>query len=430
MDYIRTIRQVNFAKLWSAQVLSQVAQYLLNFALIILVYDLTAGSKFGSFSVSLVVLSFTIPSILFAPAAGTYVDYWDRKKVLVFANLARTILALIYIVSLDHLFIILLLTFLTSTVTQFFVPAEASTIPKVVDKEHLLTANSLFVFTLYTSFVIGFSASGPAVKLLGQEGPFMLVGLMFGLATLLVAFLPPQPRERPAAKLPKLEIIKQIRHNWEIIRSNKDRYYAVMQMAVTQGMVFILITLAPALSLALLKVPLTEASHFIVVPVGLGMVTGVILINYLSKRLSKLTVIQACLIAGSFTLIMIGLTGQLYRTVNGDPLATTSSITYIIAGLMFILGVVNAMVSASAQTLVQETTSDDDRGKVFGSLNMIVNIAATIPVFVVGLLADLISVTKVLVVLGVLLLIYAVLLFWKYGFFERVVNKIQRPSKT
>ena len=429
MDYIRTIRQVNFAKLWSAQILSQVAQYLLNFALIILVYDLTAGSKFGSFSVSLVVLSFSIPSILFAPAAGTYVDYWDRKKVLFYANLTRTVLALLYIVSLDNLFVILLLTFLTSTVTQFFVPAEASTIPKVVDKKHLLTANSLFVFTLYTSFVVGYSASGPVVKLLGQEGPFIATALMFGLATILAAWLPPQPREKTAEKLPRPQVLSQIKHNWEIIRSNKDRYYAVMQMAVTQGMVFILITLAPALSLALLKVPLTEASHFIVVPVGLGMISGVILINYLSKRLSKLTVIQACLIAGSFTLIMIGLTGQLYRTVNGDPLATTGGITIIIAVLMFILGVVNSMVSASAQTLVQETTSDEDRGKVFGSLNMIVNIAATIPVFVVGLLADLISVTKVLVVLGVLLLVYAILLFWRYGFFARVVNKIQRPTK-
>lgn len=428
MDYIRTIRQVNFAKLWSAQILSQVAQYLLNFALIILVYDLTAGSKFGSFSVSLVVLSFTIPSILFAPVAGTYVDYWDRKKVLLYANLARTILALIYIVSLDNLFVILLLTFLTSTVTQFFVPAEASTIPKVVDKEHLLTANSLFVFTLYTSFVVGFSASGPVVKLLGQEGPFVATALMFGLATLLAAWLPPQPREKTAQKLPRPQVIKQIKHNWEIIRSNKDRYYAVMQMAVTQGMIFILITLAPALSLALLKVPLTEASHFIVVPVGLGMVTGVILINILSKRLSKLTIIQACLIAGSFTLIMIGLTGQLYRTFNGDPLATTASVTAIIAVLMFTLGVVTSMVSASAQTLVQETTDDDERGKVFGSLNMIVNIAATIPVFVVGLLADLISVTKVLVVLGILMLIYAGLMFWKYGFFARVLKKIQRPT--
>lgn len=428
MDYIRTIRQVNFAKLWSAQILSQVAQYLLNFALIILVYDLTAGSKFGSFSVSLVVLSFTIPSILFAPVAGTYVDYWDRKKVLLYANLTRTILALIYIVSLENLFVILLLTFLTSTVTQFFVPAEASTIPKVVDKKHLLTANSLFVFTLYTSFVIGFSASGPVVKVLGQEGPFIAVGLMFGLATLLAAWLPPQPREKTADKLPRPQVLKQIKHNWDIIRSNKDRYYAVMQMAVTQGMVFILITLAPALSLALLKVPLTEASHFIVVPVGLGMITGVILINILSKRLSKLTIIQACLIAGSFTLIMIGLTGQLYRTYNGDPLATTASITIIIACLMFALGVVNSMVSASAQTLVQETTDDDERGKVFGSLNMIVNIAATIPVFVVGLLADLISVTKVLVVLGILLLIYAGLMFWKYGFFTRVIKKIQRPT--
>lgn len=428
MDYIRTVRQLDFTKLWLAQIFSQVAQHLLNFALIILVYDLTVGSRFGSFSVSLVVLAFTIPSILFAPAAGTFVDHWDRKKVLMYSSLARTVLVLLYITVTDNLILILILTFLTSTVTQFFVPAEAATIPKVVDKKYLLPANSLFVFTLYTSFIVGYSASGPVVRALGEQGPYLATAAMFGLATLLVALLPPQPRAKKADKLPKLDVIRHLRENWGIITADRHRYYSVLQLAVTNGVVFVLITLAPALSLALLKVPLMEASHIVVVPIGLGMVIGVLLINTIAKRISKITIIQTCLIVASISLILVGLTGQLYRTYHGDPIASITNIALIVSGLMLLLGMINSMVSAAAQTLIQETTDDSDRGKVFGSLNLVVNIAATVPVFITGLLADLISVTKAVVLIGAVLLAYSIVLFWRHGFMQLIKNKIQRPA--
>lgn len=432
MDYLATIRQHNFTKLWLAQILSQVAQNLLNFALIILVFDLTASSKFGSFAVSMVVLAFSIPSILFAPAAGTYVDFFDRKWVLVISNVLRTLLVLLYIPFDENLILILLLTFVTSTVTQFFVPAEAATIPKVVPPKYLLTANSLFIFSLYAAFVVGYSASGPVVNAFGEFGPFYVTALMFGLASLLVSFLPRQPRERQADHLPKLHIINQLRENWRIITEKPERHFAAIQLAVTQGVIFVLITLAPALSLALLKVPLKAASHVVIVPVGIGMIMGVLLVNHVTKFRSKMTVIQMGLIVASASLILVGLTGQLYRTHDGFPIATTGQIEIVVALLMLLLGVINALVSASAQTLLQETTDDANRGKVFGSLNLMVNVAATAPIFIAGILADTISVTKVVTLMGGLLLAYAIWMTWHYrrSVFKRVAKAANTKTVT
>jgi MFS family permease len=69
----------------------------------------------------------------------------------------------------------------------------------------------------------------------------------------------------------------------------------------------------------------------------------------------------------------------------------------------------NAIISATAQTLLQEKSSDEIRGKIFGSLNMMINIASTVPIFVAGILADLISVTKVITLIGAAVAIYALL---------------------
>jgi MFS family permease len=68
----------------------------------------------------------------------------------------------------------------------------------------------------------------------------------------------------------------------------------------------------------------------------------------------------------------------------------------------------NGLISIAAQTLLQENTTDETRGKVFGALNMMVNIAATLPILFAGILADLIGVTRVITVLGILMLIFAI----------------------
>jgi MFS family permease len=414
MEYLILLRQPNFLRLWLAQILSQVGQNLLNFSLIIVVFDLAQGSRFANLSVALLVIAFGLPALLFASIAGSYVDLWDRKKVLVASNLIRAGLVLLYPFAAHSLWLILLLSFLISTVLQFFVPAETATIPKLVFKKSLLSANSVFIFTIYAAFIVGYSASGPVVALFGNHGPYVVVAVMMFLAGLFSATLPAQPATKAATERPRTQIWQHMQENWRLVTSHRERYFSIWQLTITQAVVSVLITLAPALSLALLHIPLQQASHILIIPVGIGMVLGVMLVGSVTRDRAKTTVIQTCLVIAAITLTMVGLSGQLYRIYQGNTVVPVASISLIVGTLMLMLGLLNALISATAQTMLQESTTDDNRGKVFASLNMMINLAATAPILVAGLLSAVLSVTKVIALLGAALTVYALWVSWHY----------------
>jgi MFS family permease len=386
----------SFRRLWGSQALSQTAQNLLNFALIIRVFELAQGTRFANFSVALLILSFGVPSVIFAAVAGIYVDRWNRQKVMVIANFARAILVAI----------VLGLSFAISTLTQFFAPAEAATIPRVVPRDKLLQANSLFIFTLNASFVIGYSVSTPVIALFGSNGPYFLTSIMFLVATLLVV---PLPSNKPLSKSKgsKVSLFGNIRQemvaNFRLIKSEHNLVFPIFQLTLTQATVGVIMALAPALSLAVLSAPIKATALILIIPAGLGMVLGVALIGRVDRHFTRMQIVNYGLLAGSVFLILLGLTGLLHRTIHGSQIANLTQISIIVAVVVLILGVMNSMVSTAAQTMLQENTTDYTRGKVFGALNMMVNIAATLPILFAGILADLTSVTKVLMSLGVLL---------------------------
>ncbi len=141
MGYRSLLKNWNFDKLWGAQLFSQLAANILNFALVIRVYDLAAGTRYANVAVSLLILSFGIPSIFFAVFAGALTDHLDRKKVLVLTNILRAGLVLLFFFVEKNLIMVYGLIFVISTITQFFVPAEGSALPNVVEKRCLGSAN-------------------------------------------------------------------------------------------------------------------------------------------------------------------------------------------------------------------------------------------------------------------------------------------------
>jgi MFS family permease len=401
----------NFLRLWGAQILSQVAQNLLNFALIIRVYQLAQGTRFANESVALLILSFGIPSIFFAAAAGVYVDHWNKKVVLVSANFIRAVLVLGYLLFEHNLLLVLICSFLISTVTQFFAPAEATAIPALVSRSQMLRANSLFVFTLYASFIVGYSASAPVIAVFGDRGPYILTSIMFLLAGLLVTLLPSlHVREKLSMTLRQIAkfTVHEIYRNWRVIQTNHNLAFPITQLTITQACLGVILALAPALSVALLHVPIQDAASVLIIPAGVGMILGVTLVGKLAESYSKIRLASVGLIVAAAALILLGLSGLLHRTVHGHELATAAEISFIVASVILILGIMNAVVSAASQTILQENTTEETRGKVFGALNMMVNIAATLPILFAGVVADLTSVTKVISSLGVLLLVFAI----------------------
>jgi len=77
--------------------------------------------------------------------------------------------------------------------------------------------------------------------------------------------------------------------------------------------------------------------------------------------------------------------------------------------LAFILGFASSFVVVPSNAVLQEETSDEWRGKVYGLLNTLVGVTSIIPVVVVGGLADLIGVREVLVGTGAVVLVLALI---------------------
>src|SRR5579883_3289726 len=145
--FLPVLRNRNFLTLWSGQVFSQLADKVYLVLMIALIASrFQNGDQSISGWVSSIMIAFTIPAVLFGSVAGVFVDRWPKKTVLVLTNLLRgglvfTLPPLLWLskgwsplASLPVGFCILLgITFLVSTLTQFFAPAEQSALPLVVD---------------------------------------------------------------------------------------------------------------------------------------------------------------------------------------------------------------------------------------------------------------------------------------------------------
>ena len=89
-----------FLRLWIAQALSQTANNMVNFALLLLVQDIIQihNVEQANTAISLVILAFSLPSVLFGPIAGVLADRWDRKLLMAAMNALRAISVISFLV--------------------------------------------------------------------------------------------------------------------------------------------------------------------------------------------------------------------------------------------------------------------------------------------------------------------------------------------
>ncbi|MCK4882313.1 MAG: MFS transporter, partial [Candidatus Omnitrophica bacterium] len=159
----------NFLRLWLAQVISQFGDRVHQMALVGLIAERTGGSTSNLAKL----MAFTIlPVFVIQPFAGVFIDRWDRKTTLFVCDIARGLLVLtipfgfIYGEAILPIYIVVFLAF---SFSRFYVPAKMSIIPDIVDKEHLITANSLVTTTGMIAAVLGLGLGGLMIEKLGAR---------------------------------------------------------------------------------------------------------------------------------------------------------------------------------------------------------------------------------------------------------------------
>src|SRR5579884_697134 len=194
---LRVLRHPSMLRLWLAQVIYLSVQFAASYAMIIFITIKTHSATM----VGLVIITLSLPIVLFGAPAGTLVDHFDRRAVLWISNVVRAVATALFIVALlvapDQYYSIYVLAFFFSLVGLFFTPAEGSIIPGLVDESELLPALSLYNLTLNASQAIGLLILGPvalnflpAIPLRFGNAQIMFTPIMtlFAIITILYLF--------------------------------------------------------------------------------------------------------------------------------------------------------------------------------------------------------------------------------------------------
>src|SRR5213076_1059150 len=147
-----------FRRLFLAHAVSRAGDAFNTVALVILVFRLT-GSGLG---VAGTVAFEVLPILLLGPLVGLVVDRYPRRSLMVGADLARAVLALILAVFAGPAVLAYGVAFGLSALTQLFNPAASSTLPDVVEADDLADANA----ALWTIAVLAQIVLAPLAGLL------------------------------------------------------------------------------------------------------------------------------------------------------------------------------------------------------------------------------------------------------------------------
>src|SRR5436309_5466042 len=161
--FLTLLKKKTFLRLWLAQLISMTILNASNYALLVLIEEVTHSTTL----VGLAIICFSLPALLFGAPAGVFVDHRNKRRVLFYSNCLRAIATFGFVISLlinrNEIVTIFLLTFLISSIGQFFTPAEGASIPLLVDEEELTSALSLFNITFMLSQAIGFIVLAPII---------------------------------------------------------------------------------------------------------------------------------------------------------------------------------------------------------------------------------------------------------------------------
>ncbi|MFN8471628.1 MAG: MFS transporter [Anaerolineae bacterium] len=173
--------------LFVGQVVSQIGDSFLLIAMLTLVRALTSSTL----ALALIAASIGLPPVIFGLFAGVLVDRWDRRIVMLVADIVRgvTVLALLFVHDARGLPIMLVVGFVMGSMGVLFLPARNALLPKMVPHEGLVAANLLVEGSQVAALVIGPALGGIFVAKFGAPTAIIADSLTFLFSAVCIFFM-------------------------------------------------------------------------------------------------------------------------------------------------------------------------------------------------------------------------------------------------
>jgi MFS family permease len=167
----------DFRLLWSGQIVSQLGDWFNYVALYALLFQLSGSAS----SVALLMVMQLLPIAVVGPTAGLVVDRFDRRRIMIAADLVRgiVILGLLLVRTPQMVWLAYAVTAVAVGASGFFEPARSATVPNIVARRDLVVANAVSTGTWSATLVLGAALGGAAAALFGRDTAFAINSLSF-----------------------------------------------------------------------------------------------------------------------------------------------------------------------------------------------------------------------------------------------------------
>ena len=322
-------------------------------------------------AVSLLLGVAALPTVILGPLAGTFADWFSRRRMMIIADLASAVACVVAVIA-SMLTGVEVAAFLSvaivAALSSFYRPAAQALLPTLAGKSQLERANSGIRLGTSLAAIVGPATAGLLVGRLGFEFLLLLDAATFAASALLIVGItrvPPMPTvERRSAFTDSVEGLRYAR-----------RHPRLRIVIGAIGITLLVGTVVNAGTLALVSrvFGLPESRYGLLLAIeGAGAMTLALVLLYLGPRIRLLPTGAAALIAVGGSTVMLG----------SSPNLQWAAVAITIQG-MAVVGLQVAFAS-----YIQQQAADAFRGRVMALTGMVASLASLAGFGVAGFLVD------------------------------------------
>lgn len=378
--------------IWAGQAVSLLTSAVLQMAIIWYLTDTTKSAAVLSWAT----LVGFLPQAVLGTMIGVLVDRWDRKLIMIGADLfiaaaglSLAILSFRGEISIGMIFIVL---FLRSVGTAFHSPAISAVTPLMVPTEELTKCAGYVQSIQSVSYILGPAIAAVVYAKWGLSGVIALDVLGAVIACLAVAFVT-IPKQATQEKIQRGNFIQEMKAGYAVVKEQR-----VLVALLWMGALFMFIympinALFPLMSMDYFGGTTVHAS-IVEIVFAVGMLAGGLLLGVwggFQKR--AFSIVSAIGIMG----IALFISGCLPKTAFS-----------VFIPFCFLMGFSAPLYSGVEMALFQEKIDSAYLGRVFGLFGSLMSFTMPLGLVVCGLFADKVGVNWWFALSGIGILLIAV----------------------
>jgi DHA3 family macrolide efflux protein-like MFS transporter len=378
-------RNSGFLLLWAGQFVSQIGDRLAMVAFPWLVYKST-GSALGTGAVFAL---YTLPYVLFGAFAGVVIDRFNKRAVMVAADVVRAGLVLVVpLAATWSLSAVYVLSFLMATAAVFFDPCKLAILPDLVAKNRLMRANSLLATGENLTEIVGYALAGFLLAYVSTATAFRIDSLTFAVSAIALLLMRYRAPVRAAAHRTARSFWHELREGLGFLRHHHALWMNTLMVVAFVAGLGASYPLTFLLAVRVLDAG-TKAFGLFEAVIGVGYLVGSLALATLATRVRKGLAMAIGWVAMGVSLIVVAATGGVWQACI--PFA--------------VFGLANAVALIAVDTWLQDVVPERLRGRVFGARFTLTQGTYALSVLVGGALAGVFDVHVLFIVAGVLMAI-------------------------